>query len=247
MTSDVVLTELPEFLKLVAHDIRWKMLVALGHSDMLVSELVDLLDEKMNLLSYHLKKLRDADLVHMRRSDADGRDVYYSLNLPYLQTQFEQTSTLLNLDGMPLRIGKPMNSGEIRVLFVCTHNAARSQLAEGIMRHMARDMGVEVFSGGNQPTTVHPEAIRTLKRMGIDSSGQRSTSILEYENASFDYVITVCDIAREVCPDFKGGATRLHWGFADPSKITDDENRVEAFADVATRLEARIEHFLKSL
>ncbi|MEL6310645.1 MAG: ArsR family transcriptional regulator [Chloroflexota bacterium] len=248
MSSAVVLTDLPEFLKLVAHDIRWKMLVALGQSDMRVSELVDLLGEKMNLLSYHLKKLRDADLVYMRRSDADGRDVYYSLNLPYLQTQFEETSALLNLKELPLP--KANNEGaETRVLFVCTHNAARSQLAEGIMRYKAqqKDISIQVFSAGSQPTAVHPEAIRTLTSMGIDASSHRATSMLEYENDAFDYVITVCDIAREVCPDFRGGEVRLHWGFADPAKITDSTERGEAFEDIASRLESRIEHFLNSL
>lgn len=250
MVEPIILTKLPEFLKLVAHDIRWQMLVALGQSDMRVSELVDLTGEKMNLLSYHLKKLREANLVSMRRSEADGRDVYYSLNLEYLQTSFVQTVELLTPSLLNDAVkGVIEDGGNVRVLFVCTYNAARSQMAEGIMRQVATELDypIEVFSAGTQPTKVHPDAVRALLEMDIDISQQQSASVVEYQDQRFDYVITLCDIAREVCPDFNGGEIRLHWGFSDPSDKTDSEALAEAFREMATNLDKRIRHFANSL
>ena len=103
-----------------------------------------------------------------------------------------------------------------RVLFVCTGNSARSQMAEGLLRHEAGDR-FEVFSAGTHPTQVRPEAIVVMREIGIDISPHRSKSVDEFAGQAFDYVITVCDNANETCPVFPGRARRLHWPFEDPA------------------------------
>src|SRR5579883_657399 len=102
-----------------------------------------------------------------------------------------------------------------RVLFVCTHNSARSQMAEGWLRHLAGDR-FEAHSAGTEATQVHPLAIRVMAEVGIDISGQHSKTIEEYLGQPFDWVITVCDQAAEACPLFPGGGERLHWSLLDP-------------------------------
>ncbi|MCA1605028.1 MAG: arsenate reductase ArsC, partial [Acidobacteria bacterium] len=102
-----------------------------------------------------------------------------------------------------------------RVLVLCTGNSARSQMAEGLLRHEAGDR-FEVFSAGVDPTQVKPEAIEAMREIGIDISGQRSKSVDQFKNQQFDYVITVCDNANQQCPMFPGKAERIHWSIDDP-------------------------------
>jgi arsenate reductase len=102
-----------------------------------------------------------------------------------------------------------------RVLILCTGNSARSQMAEGILRHQAGDR-FEVYSAGTRPSRVRPEAISVMKEIGIDLITHRSKHVDEFQNQEFDYVLTVCDNARETCPFFPGNAVRLHRGFEDP-------------------------------
>ena len=109
-----------------------------------------------------------------------------------------------------------------RVLFVCTHNSARSQIAEGMLRHLYGDR-YEVFSAGTKPSSVHPMAIRVMKEVGIDISDHRSKSVYEFLGEEFDYVITVCDSAREECPYFPGAKKYLHRSFVDPSSAGRNE------------------------
>ena len=131
-----------------------------------------------------------------------------------------------------------------RVLFLCTHNAARSQLAEGIMRDLAEGE-VEVFSAGTEPAAVHPLAVQALKELGIDAGTQRSKHVNEFANQAFDYVITLCESAREACPVFPGDPERIHWGFPDPGAVvgTEDE-RLRAFRQTAQELNLRLRPFL---
>ncbi|GIW07429.1 MAG: arsenate reductase [Dehalococcoidia bacterium] len=117
-----------------------------------------------------------------------------------------------------------MTNKKQRVLFVCTHNSARSQMAEGWLRHLAGDR-FEAHSAGTEATQVRPLAIRAMAEVGIDISGQRSKTIEEYLGQPFDWVITVCDQAAEACPLFPGGGERLHWSFPDPSKATGSEDQ----------------------
>lgn len=105
-----------------------------------------------------------------------------------------------------------------RVLVLCTHNSARSQMAEGFLRQMAGDR-FEVASAGTEQTEVRPEAIQAMKRYGIDISGHRSKTLDRFLGETWDYVITVCDEANEACPVFPGAKHRLHWSFEDPSAV----------------------------
>jgi protein-tyrosine-phosphatase len=130
----------------------------------------------------------------------------------------------------------------IRVLFLCVHNSARSQIAEGLLRAMAGDF-VQVFSAGSDPTHVHAFAVRVLQDEGIDASRRRSKSVNEFVNQRFDYVITLC--AEEVCPTFPNAATRLHWELRDPAAVeggTDEQ--LEAFRHTATDLRERLTRFI---
>ena len=138
----------------------------------------------------------------------------------------------------------------IRVLFVCTHNSARSQIAEALLqRYGGADF--EVHSAGTEATRVNPYAVRVLAEQGIDWSAARSKVITEFLDQSFDYVITVCDRARETCPVFPGSTNTLHWGLDDPSEVEGtDEERLTAFRrtqlEVSTRLRPFIEVALRA-
>ena len=119
-----------------------------------------------------------------------------------------------------------------RVLILCTGNSARSQMAEGLLRHDAGDR-FEVESAGTRPGHVRPEAIAVMKELGIDISGHRSKHVQEFENQSFDYVVTVCDNAKESCPVFPGHLNRIHQGFEDPAALKGTEaERLSLFRKV---------------
>jgi arsenate reductase len=135
---------------------------------------------------------------------------------------------------------QPMNDRR-RVLFLCTHNSARSQMAEGLLRTHGGD-DYEVFSAGTVATQVRPEAITVMAEIGIDISGQHSKELGEYLGQLFDEVITVCDEANDACPVFPGACNRRHWSVKDPSGAqgTLDE-RLAAFRAARNELESRIQ------
>src|ERR671918_2372539 len=119
-----------------------------------------------------------------------------------------------------------------RVLFLCTHNSARSQMAEGLLRNLAADR-FEAFSAGTEATRVRPEAISVMAEIGVDISSQESETLERYLGESLDLVITVCDDANEACPVFPGARERLHWSFPDPSTAAGGyEERLRAFRNV---------------
>ena len=131
-----------------------------------------------------------------------------------------------------------------RVLFICTHNSARSQMAEGLLRHLAGDR-FEAFSAGTEATLVRPLAIKAMAEIGIDISGQTSKTLNRYLNEPFAMVITVCDSAAETCPIFPGAAQRRHWSLPDPSKATGSESeQLAVYRRVRDELRARIENEL---
>jgi arsenate reductase len=131
-----------------------------------------------------------------------------------------------------------------RVLILCTGNSARSQMAEGLLRHLAGD-SFEVFSAGVAPTRVRPEAIEVLAEIGIDISHQQSKSVDEFLGREFDYVITVCDNANEQCPAFPGRTKRIHWSFEDPAAIEGDETvRLTAFRTARDQIAERLRDFI---
>src|ERR687890_2360994 len=128
-----------------------------------------------------------------------------------------------------------------RVLFLCTHNSARSQMAEGLLRHLAGDR-FEAMSAGTEATHVRPLAVRAMKEIGVDISGQVSKTLDRYLNEPFDHVITVCDDANEACPFFPGAANRLHWSFEDPSRARgSEEEQLAVFRSVRDRIKDRVQ------
>ncbi len=244
--TTLTLSQPPPFLKLLSHTLRWQLLLALAQSDLRVTELIQSIAQPQNLVSYHLQRLRKEKLVEVRRSGADSREIYYSLNLDEVHRLYlaagemlhpalgEAKESNLSLDSLP----------PARVLFLCTHNSARSQMAEGILRTLGNGK-IEVFSAGTEPAQVHPLAIRAMQEMNMDISTHHSKSLEEFLGQSFDYIITVCDRARESCPIFPGDPTQIHWSFPDPSAIEGPESvRLEAFRNTAIQLNTRINYLL---
>ena len=241
--------EAPSVLKMLSHDLRWRIVSALARSDYHGHELMALLQEPQNVVSYHLRLLRESHLAQERRSAADARDVYYSLDLakmrdlyfaagqaihPAMQGDSEQGDS----ESTPKESEDATPTTKSRVLFLCTHNSARSQMAEGILRFLAGDR-VEVASAGTEVTRVHPLAIQVMKEMNIDISGQHSKHLNEFLGQHWDYAITVCDRAKESCPVFPGDPERLHWSFDDPSAVEPLEAKLEAFRRTARELLTR--------
>ncbi|HNP71933.1 MAG TPA: protein tyrosine phosphatase [Kouleothrix sp.] len=246
MNADTPLTSNHLF-KLLAHDLRWQIIRRLALSDCRVSDLTIELQQSANLISYHVGLLRAAGLLNERRSDADGRDSYYQLDLDCLGTNYRAVGLGLH----PALLGAPAEALAVatepcrpRVLFLCTHNSARSQMAEAIMR--ARSHGaIEVRSAGSEPTAIHPAAVRVLERVGIDVGDQRTKDIAEFVGQHFDYAITVCDRVREVCPAFTAAAVQAHWSIADPAATTGSPlEQDQAFEQTLRQLDVRIGHLL---
>ena len=246
MIANLNTSQPPPFLKLLSNTLRWRLLLALAQSDLRVMELIKRVEQPQNLVSYHLQRLRKEKLVQVRRSGADSREVYYSLNLDEIHRLYVAAGEMLHpalgetadneasLDALP----------NIRVLFLCTHNSARSQMAEGILRSFGHGK-IEVFSAGTEPAQVHPLAVRAMQEMNIDIRHHRSKSLEEFLDQSFDYIITVCDRARESCPVFPGDPTQIHWSFPDPSTVEGSEAvRFEAFRTTAIQLHTRINYLL---
>lgn len=131
-------------------------------------------------------------------------------------------------------------SNKQKVLFLCTHNSARSQMAEGLLRDIAGDR-FESHSAGTEETQVRPLAIEAMREVGIDISRQESKTLGRYLEEPFDYVITVCDSANEACPFFPGASERLHWSFPDPSKAEGtEEERLAFYGEVRDEIESRV-------
>jgi len=131
-----------------------------------------------------------------------------------------------------------------KVLFICTHNSARSQMAEGLVNHDLAGK-VQAFSAGTDPTFVNPLAITALKEVGIDISRHLSKSLDEFANEKFDFVITLCDRAAESCPLFFGGTRRVHMGFSDPAPITGtEEEKLTFFRNLRDQIREKIVGFL---
>ena len=238
----------PAFLQLAGHPLRWQLLQGLARSDRTVHELTGLLGQPQNLVSYHLSKLRDARLVRARRSSADRRDAYYTADLPRLGELLSVTGGALH-PGLhlvpPAGEGPSNRQGKVaaRVLFLCTGNSARSQMAEALAR--ARSGGaVEAASAGSHPKPLHPDAVRVMRdEHGIDIGGQRSKHLDELADQRFDRVITLCDRVREVCPDFPGEPEPVHWSIRDPNEV----GTYPAFQQTADELATRIGFLLVAL
>lgn len=233
----------PSFLQLAGHRLRWQLLRELSRSDRQVRELTSALGEQQSLVSYHLSRLREGRLVAMRRSSADGRDAYYSLDLARCRDLLAAGGGALH-PGLtiapPVARGAATSARRARVLFLCTGNSTRSQIAEALLRDLAGD-AIEAHSAGSHPRDVHPNAVKVMRERGIDIRTQRSKHLGRFARRRFDYVVTLCDRVREVCPEFPGDPERIHWSIPDPVLESDiDEESYPAFERTAAEIENRI-------
>ena len=239
----------PEFLQLAGHPLRWRLLGELARSDRMVYELTGLVGEPQNLVSYHLGRLRDAGLVSARRSSADRRDAYYTVDLTRVGDLISATGGALHPG---LRLTAPSRGGAVpgtaRVLFLCTGNSARSQMAEALIR--ARSGGaVEAYSAGSHPKPLHPNAVRVMRdEHGIDLTVHASKHLEQFADQRFDWVISLCDRVREVCPEFPDQPEAVHWSIPDPAAgHADDDGSYPAFRQTAVELDMRIGFLLAVL
>ncbi|MEU7752502.1 ArsR family transcriptional regulator [Micromonospora sp. NPDC049171] len=245
----------PAFVRLAAHPLRWRLLTELAASDYRVRELVTLVDEPQSLVSYHLRLLRDGGLVATTRSSFDGRDSYYHLDLDRCAKALADTGGALHPalrrapvapHVVPVNLGRAPRLG---VLFVCTGNSARSPIAETLLRHHT-DGRVEVTSAGTRPKPrLHPNAVRVVREeFGLDITGQRPRHWDTLTGRRFDYVISLCDKAREACPDFAGHPRRVHWSIPDPAPAdVTDQAGYPAFQRTAADIATRVRHLLPVL
>jgi protein-tyrosine-phosphatase len=237
----------PSFLQLAGHPLRWQLLRELALSDRQVRELTKVLRKPQSLVSYHLARLRAGRLVSMRRSSADGRDAYYRVDLARCRELLAAAGGALHPG---LALAPPVGDGyaaqgrRVRVLVLCTGNSTRSQIAEALLRHLTGDT-VEAQSAGSHPKSVHQNAVRVMRERGIDISSKRSKPLSRFARRRFDYVVTLCDRVREVCPEFPGGPERIHWSIADPALEGDtDEESYQAFQRTAAEIEDRVRFML---
>jgi ArsR family transcriptional regulator, arsenate/arsenite/antimonite-responsive transcriptional repressor / arsenate reductase (thioredoxin) len=240
----------PAFLRLAGHPLRWRLLSELARSDRRVGELCELAGQRQSLVSYHLRQLRDGEVVSARRSIADGRDTYYVLEL-------ERCGELLVSAGASLHPGlaSPVGShpgwgrgsARARVLFLCTGNSARSQMAEALAEQLSAG-AVRAASAGSHPKPLHPNAVRVMRERGIDIAGRRTKQLGKFTGRRFHYVISLCDRVREICPEFPGAPQAIHWSIPDPAREpgTDDET-LRAFEHTAAELETRIGFLLEAI
>jgi ArsR family transcriptional regulator, arsenate/arsenite/antimonite-responsive transcriptional repressor / arsenate reductase (thioredoxin) len=242
-------TRAPLFLRLVGHPIRWRLLGELALSDRTVRELTSSVDQPQSLVSYHLRELRNGELVTAHRSSADGRDSYYAIDLSRCDELLRASGAALH-PGLRLVPSPPPDHGSSRsarrprVLFLCTGNGTRSQLAEALLEALSNGH-IEVVSAGSHPKPVHANAVRVMRERGIDISAQRSKHLNEFIRRRFDFVITLCDRVREVCPEFSGRPETIHWSIPDPGlEGDDDEASYPAFERTARDLETRIRFLL---
>jgi ArsR family transcriptional regulator, arsenate/arsenite/antimonite-responsive transcriptional repressor / arsenate reductase (thioredoxin) len=233
----------PPVLRLAGHPLRWRLLSELARSDRRVGELCDLAGRRQSLVSYHLRQLRGGGLVSMRRSAADGRDSYYVLDLARCGELLSSAGASLHpaLAATPRRRARRERGAPLaRVLFLCTGNSSRSQIAEVLAAQLSGG-AVSTASAGSHPKPLHPNAVRVMRERGIDISGRRSKHLSELAHQHFDYVISLCDRVREVCPEFPGGPELIHWSIPDPAREPgSDEETLPAFERTATELSTRI-------
>jgi len=254
MVSSDAVPVAPEFVRLLAHPLRWRVLTALAESDYRVRELVSRVGEPQNLVSYHLRLLRSGGLVTATRSSYDGRDSYYHLNLMRCAEAMAETGAALH-PALSEHVTPPTAAGgrscppRLSVLFVCTGNGARSPIAEALLRLHTADR-VTVASAGTRPAPrLHPQAVRVLREeFGIDISGQRPRHLDSLAGCRFDQVITLCDRAREARLDLADHSRRAHWSIADPATVTGaDQTNYSVFRHLATDIDIRVRHQLSVL
>jgi protein-tyrosine-phosphatase/DNA-binding transcriptional ArsR family regulator len=240
----------PAVVRLLAEPVRWLLMRELASSDRRVRELTAAVGQPQNLVSYHLRQLRAAGLVTARRSSLDGRDTYYSLDLDGCAQALAASVSALH-PGLAWAPAAPESAApeavRRRVLFVCTGNTGRSPMAEALLAHRAGAY-VEAASAGIHPKPLHPDAVSVMwDRYRIDITGHRPRPVETLAHERFDFVITLCDKAREHCPEFPGHPGLIHWSMPDPAAAEGDLAGYPAFTRTAADLETRIRFLLPVL
>jgi ArsR family transcriptional regulator, arsenate/arsenite/antimonite-responsive transcriptional repressor / arsenate reductase (thioredoxin) len=249
MGSRGQVAEPPAFVRLAAHPLRWRLLTELAESDYRVRELVTRVDQPQNLVSYHLRLLRDGGLVTAGRSSADRRDSYYHLDLDRCARALADSGTaihpVLRPRGGPAEVVERPRCRRLEVLFVCTGNSARSPIAEALLRHRAPALASATSAGTRPKSDLHPDAVRVLhEEFGIDVSGRSPRDLQTLADRRFDVVITLCDRAREACPEVSDAQRRVHWSVPDPATAV---GGYESFRRTAADIATRVRHLLPVL
>ncbi len=244
----------PAFVQLAAHPVRWQLLTTLSGGDHRVRELAALVREPQNLVSYHLRVLRDGGLVTTTRSTFDGRDTYYHLDVDRCGGMLADVGTALHPALAPATERPPPGPpGSVSVLFVCTGNSSRSPIAEALLRRhcdLTASDGVEILSAGTHPKAeIHALAVRVLRDdFGIDISTRAPLSLAAVSDHRFDAVVTLCDKAREHCPEFDDDTRCIHWSIPDPAATQhNDADTYPAFRAVAADIATRVRHLLPAI
>jgi ArsR family transcriptional regulator, arsenate/arsenite/antimonite-responsive transcriptional repressor / arsenate reductase (thioredoxin) len=240
-----------ESLRLLADPQRWQLLAELARSDRRVGELTELVGKPQNLVSYHLGALRNAGLVTSRRSSADGRDAYYRIDLArcghLLQAAGAALHPALQLRLPTVREGTPSPGRTPSVLFLCTGNSARSQIAQALLEHLSGHT-IRARSAGSDPKPLHANAVRVMAERGVDISGRTTKHLRRYARTRFDRVITLCDKVKEICPEFPGPPTTAHWSMADPAADGEnDGSTYPAFQRTAHEIGDRVELLISEM
>ena len=229
-------------LKLLADDTRWQLLGALRLNDRQAGELAEHCQLPQNLVSYHLGLLRQAGLVHSHRSDADARVFYYGLDLVALQQAYQQIGAAL-----PLPVTAPPTLPAATVVFLCTHNSARSQMAEGWLRQLSGGR-IVARSAGVNPTALEPLAAQVMAEAGVDIGYQQAKGLEAVRMERPSAVVTVCDRARESCSSCLDAPVQLHWSIPDPVRRAQDLSEpLEAYRSARDTLRIRVEGLLSTL
>ena len=242
----------PQFFQLVANPQRWQLLAELAESDRSVTELTLLLGKPQNLLSYHLAELRRAGVVTARKSSADRRDSYYRVDLVRCGELLGEAGAALHpalrLNPQPAPPEARQRPGRVPlVLFLCTGNSARSQMAEALVDQRSGHT-VNARSAGSHPKPLHQNAVRAMAELGIDISGRPTKHFRRFAGTRFDHEITLSDKVKEICPEFPGPPATRHWSMADPaSEGSTDEETYPAFLALARELEARVGFLLAQI
>jgi ArsR family transcriptional regulator, arsenate/arsenite/antimonite-responsive transcriptional repressor / arsenate reductase (thioredoxin) len=244
MTASRIEASGPEVLRLLGDELRWRILGELAQSDLRVGELVARSGRPQNLVSYHLAELRRAGLVSSRRSSADGRDTYYRFEVArcgeLLSAAGAALTPALQLRAHPVEPGPSRRGRRPLVLFLCTGNSARSQMAEALLDQLSAG-SIRARSAGSHPKALHPNAVRVMAERGIDISGNRTKHLDRFTRTRFDRVVTLCDKVREICPELPGGPVHTHWSMGDPAAAGDtDAASYPEFVRTADELEGRI-------
>jgi ArsR family transcriptional regulator, arsenate/arsenite/antimonite-responsive transcriptional repressor / arsenate reductase (thioredoxin) len=244
----------PPVLGVLAHDLRWTIVGLLVDGDLRTGEIVARTGQAPSLVSYHLARLRDAGLVSVRRSTADGRDSYHALDLDAMADAITGAATQIHptlLAGAAPRAdpgapgpGAAGSPGPARALFICSGNSARSPMAEGWLNHLGGGL-VTARSAGISPGPVNPLAVVAMAEHGVDISGHHPTHVSEFAGDSFTRVITLCDRARENCGELPAESAAVHWSIPNPAQAHPPD--LDAFRATARELQTRIRYLLPTL